>query len=69
MTLGEYIKIKRLEKGLTAYKLAKDFNMPHQNIQKWEKNINIPNAKYIFMLIDYLDLDQELVKKILYEQD
>lgn len=67
MTLGEYIKNKRLEKNISANKLATDFNMATRNIQRWELNESLPNAKYIFMLIDYLDLDLNVVKEILYQ--
>lgn len=69
MTLGEYLKQKRLEKNISAYKLAQDFKMANRNIQRWEANESLPNAKYIFMLIDYLELDENIVKKILLNQD
>lgn len=65
MTIGEYIKNKRIEKNISQYKLAKDFNMATRNIQRWEENSSLPNAKYIFMLIDYLELDLNIVKSIL----
>ncbi len=67
MTIGEYIKEKRQEKNISAYKLAKDLNMATRNIQRWEENESMPNAKYIFLLIDYLDLDIEKVKELLYQ--
>lgn len=69
MTLGEYIKNKRLEKKITTYRLAKDLNINYQMLQKWEKNLSLPNAKNTFLLIDYLELDLNLVKEILYNQD
>lgn len=67
MTIGEYIKQKRQEKNISTYKLAKDLNMATRNIQRWEENESMPNAKYIFLLIDYLDLDITEVKKLLYQ--
>ncbi len=67
MTLGQYLKEKRLEKNISTYKLAKDLKINYQMIQKWEKNISIPNAKNIFLLIDYLNLNILEVKKILYQ--
>lgn len=69
MKLHEYLKIKRIEKNISQYKVAKDLNIAIRNVQRWEEGTSLPNAKYIFKLIDYLELDQEQVKKILYEQD
>lgn len=68
MTLGEYIKSKRLEKGLNMIELAKIANIKNwQNIQKWENNKTEPTATNILKLIDYLNLDIEELKKILYQ--
>lgn len=53
MTLGEYIKTKRIEKNISQYKLAKELKMATRNIQRWEENESLPNAKYIFLLIDF----------------
>ena len=69
MKLHEYLKIKRIEKNISQYKVAKDLNIAIRNVQRWEEGTSLPNAKYIFKLIDYLKLDQEQIKKILYEQD
>lgn len=69
MTLGEYLKSKRIEKNISQYKLAKDLKMATRNIQRWEENESLPNAKYIFLLIDYLNLNLEETKKILLQQD
>lgn len=70
MTLGEYIKIKRLEKKLSMTELAKIANINNwQNIQKWEQNTSEPSATNIFKLINTLDLDIKTLENILFNQD
>lgn len=66
MTLGEYIKSKRIEKGMTQKELAEKLNIKtYQNIQKYERNENEPNLKIMLNLIEILNLDLKELKKII----
>lgn len=69
MTLGEYIKIKRLEKGLTQKELADKLNIDYHLLQKWELNLSNPNLKNGFKLCDILNLDTLEFKNIIYNQE
>lgn len=69
MTLGQYLKEKRLEKGLTQFELAEMLNLKHyQNIQKYEKNLCEPNLKILFNLCEILQISIEEIKKIVTEE-
>lgn len=66
MTLGEYLKSKRIEKNLSMLELAKLANITNwQNIQKWENNKTEPTATNIFKLINILNLNIDELKNIL----
>lgn len=68
MTLGEFLKNKRIEKKLTQTELAEKLNLKsYQIIQNYEKNLSEPSNKNIFKLIDILNLDIEELKNILYQ--
>lgn len=45
MTLGQSIKTRRVELGLTQSDLALKLNVSFQTVSKWEKDINEPDVK------------------------
>lgn len=65
MKLGEYIKQKRNEKGLTQTQLANLINKNIRTIQNWEDSSIAPNGLAILKLIEILDLDHKKVKEFL----
>lgn len=65
MTLGEYLKQKRLEKGLTQTELAEKLKIPYQRIQEYENNKNMPALKNGLLIIKILDIDLKEIEKIL----
>lgn len=65
MTLGEYLKQKRLEKGLTQTELAEKLKIPYQRIQEYENNKNMPALKNGLLIIKILDIDLKDIEKIL----
>ena len=66
MTLGEFLKNKRIEQKLTQKELAEKLNIKTwQNIQKYEKNICEHNLKNIFKLCEILKIDIKEIKNII----
>ncbi len=65
MTLGEYIKSKRIEKGMTQKELAEKINIPYQRIQEYENNKNMPALKNGLLIIKILDMDLQTIEKLL----
>lgn len=53
--LGERIKLRRIELGLTQKDLAKKLNISFQTISKYEKDINQPDAEKLSLLSNALD--------------
>ena len=49
------IKQKRRENKITQDELAGLMKVTRQTIVGWEKGVNIPSAKYIVELSEYLD--------------
>lgn len=65
MTLGEFLKNKRIEQKLTQKKLAEKLNInTWQNIQKYEKNICEPSLKNVFKLCEILKINIKEIKNI-----
>lgn len=70
MTLGEFLKNKRIEKNLSMLELAKLAKISNwQNIQKWEKNLSEPSATNIFKLIKALNLNINELENILIQDN
>lgn len=70
MTLGEFLKNKRIEKKLSMLELAKLANISNwQNIQKWEKNLSEPSATNIFKLIKALNLNIDELENLLIQDN
>lgn len=66
MTLGDFLKTKRIEKGYTQKQLAELIKSNNwQNIQKYEKNICEPTLKNTFLLCKILDININQIKDIL----
>jgi transcriptional regulator with XRE-family HTH domain len=62
--LGEHLRKKRIDMGLSMPKLAKllGIGVTDSAIEKWEKNINYPTAPYRSKIISFLGFDPEFEK-------
>lgn len=61
-TIGESIKLNRIEQKYTQKQLAQMIGVTHAAISYWENGINIPNVKDCWLLADALDISiDELV--------
>jgi DNA-binding helix-turn-helix protein len=69
MTLGEFLKNKRIEQKLTQKELAEKLKIDYHLLQKWELNLSKPNLKNGLKLYDLLNFDLEEFKQIVYNQD
>jgi ribosome-binding protein aMBF1 (putative translation factor) len=56
-TLGDHIKAKRVEKGLTQRQLAQMLGIGRALLQRWECDCQVPNQKDWHTLVDFLGLD------------
>lgn len=56
MTLGEFIKELRQEKGYSQAQLGKIIGVSQKAIDYWERNINEPKFSYIVSLVKTFDL-------------
>lgn len=59
MTIGEKIKNKRTEKGLTQDDLAFACDVSRQTIYKWENDISLPDTNSLPRLVAALDMTYE----------
>ena len=57
------LRAKRLEKGITQYKMAKETGMSKSSILYIEDFKQRPSLYTVLMLADYLDLDLSQVMK------
>ncbi len=55
-TIGESIKEKRIEQGLSQQKLANLIGVTHASISYWENGVNIPNVLDIWKIADALNM-------------
>ncbi len=53
-TLGEEIRKRRLELGLTQVEAAKKLSINDQTFSRWETNENIPNTIHYHIIISFL---------------
>lgn len=65
MTLGEFLKNKRIEQKLTQKELAEKLNISYQRIQEYEKNKTMPALKNALILFKILNIDIKEIEKIL----
>jgi DNA-binding transcriptional regulator YiaG len=56
-TLGEHIRLKRREKGLTQAKTAQLARIPVALFNEWERDMAVPSPKNWTSLVALLDLD------------
>lgn len=52
-TVGEIIKEKRLELGLSQRKMAEELGVTSATISHWEHDINTPNILLAWDIADY----------------
>ncbi len=69
MNYGEALKYQREVAGLNKSQLAKELNISHQNICRWEAGTVIPNVDFCVQLADFygITLDElvgrDVIKK------
>lgn len=56
-TIGNELKKKRLQLGISQMALAQELNVRVETIQNWEHSRSIPPVKYLPRLIDFLGYD------------
>ncbi|MCP3658834.1 MAG: helix-turn-helix transcriptional regulator [Bacteroidetes bacterium] len=59
MTLGERIKIVRIQKKINQHELAKDANVHQKNISKYENNGVIPSAMTLKSIANVLGVSTD----------
>lgn len=55
--MGNLIKTKRIEKGLSQLELAELIGTDQRNISKWESGIYDPTFGFVLKLIKVLEID------------
>lgn len=55
-TIGESIKLNRIEQKYTQKQLAQKIGVTHAAISYWENGVNIPNVKDCWLLADALGI-------------
>ncbi len=69
--LGENLKNKRVEKGLSQDEFAKRLSVVRQTVSKWEKGLSVPDSEMLLLIATVLDtsvgelLDEHTVSKSL----
>ena len=53
MNYGEALKYTREEKGISQLELAEKTGISHQNINRWERGIVLPNIDFCVKLADF----------------
>lgn len=54
VTLGDFLRQKRLERGLSQQEVAKTLQASDVSVTGWELNRNAPTAKYAKRIIEFL---------------
>ena len=75
-TIGDRIKLKRKELGLTQAELGAKINVTDRAVSKWEQNEGNPDmslianlAKVLGVTLDYLILGKEPEEKIIIKNE
>jgi DNA-binding transcriptional regulator YiaG len=61
-TLGDHMKAKRVEKGLTQRQLAQLLDIGRGLLQRWERDRQAPDREEWKKLVDTLELDARLMQ-------
>ena len=59
-TLGDFLRQKRVDAGLSQRQLAEILGFTDTAIEKWEKNINRPTEPHRARIIQFLGFDPGL---------
>lgn len=66
MTLGEYIKSARKEKGYTQTTLAQELgDLDYRMVQRWESDGQVPHPRYLIKMIKILNLNIDVLENLL----
>ena len=55
-SIGEIIKVRRVEKGITQEQLGQALFVSKQAVSKWENNVTLPDIETIRRICDVLDI-------------
>lgn len=58
---AERLRELRLEKGLTQQELSKKINISTACINRWEKNLRVPNIDSIIVLCKFFDCSADYI--------
>ena len=70
--IGEFIKSKRLEKGISQYELADMIVISREAVSKWERGVSLPDISILSKLADILNVSVEellIGEEIKYDKD
>jgi transcriptional regulator with XRE-family HTH domain len=64
VTLGDYLKLYRLENGYTAFEMSLELDVYNSTIYKWENNLTKPQGKNIHKIIEFIGYDPRIHKSL-----
>lgn len=66
MNYGNELKSHREQAGISQTELAKQIGISHQNINRWERNLVIPNIDFCVKLADFygITLDELIGREV-----
>jgi DNA-binding transcriptional regulator YiaG len=62
-TLGDHIRLKRTEKGLSQWQLAQILHVPPRRLSEWEREVKTPSESEWLRLARALNLPERLVSQ------
>jgi DNA-binding XRE family transcriptional regulator len=57
VTLGDYLKLYRLENGYTSFEMSLELDVYNSTIYKWENNLTKPQGKNLNKIIEFMGFD------------
>jgi DNA-binding XRE family transcriptional regulator len=64
ITLGDYLKLYRIENGYTRFELALELEVYKSTIYKWENNYIKPQGKNLNKIIEFMGYDPRIHKSL-----
>ncbi len=62
ITLGDYLKLFRLENGYTAFEMSLELDVYNSTFYKWENNLTKPQGKNLNKIIEFMGYDPRIYK-------
>ena len=60
-TLGEYLRLARVDRNMTNVQVAQMLGVAYQTVKRWEHNRNPISPKWKLKIIDFIGYDPEAV--------